>query len=61
MNINQIIDNAKALGIKLTNADLDTEICKCWADRVQLAAKMFKDGRYEDCQDMIDDANSYAI
>src|SRR5437588_2475347 len=32
------------LGIKLTSATIDTEICKCWADRVLLAWKGFMQG-----------------
>ena len=44
-NENAVIETAKKLGIKLTNAELGTEICQCWADRVQWAGVCFDDGR----------------
>jgi hypothetical protein len=62
MDINfQIIDHAMSLGIKLTNAELGTEICQYWEDRVQCAAMEFERGDMEACQEMIDNANRYAI
>lgn len=60
-NVNEVITAAKSLDITLTNADWDTEICKCWADRVMDAANAFKRNDMMRCQEMIDDANSYAI
>jgi hypothetical protein len=35
-NINEIIKAAQSVGIKLTNAELGTELCQCWADRLHL-------------------------
>jgi hypothetical protein len=58
---NEIIDAAKQLGIKLTNAELGSELCEAWADRVLQAKKHYDDGRMEDCKRAIDDANAYAI
>jgi hypothetical protein len=58
---NDIIKWARRLGIKLTNANLDTELCGCWADRVLIAKKAFKQGDLDHCQTWIDEANSYAI
>jgi hypothetical protein len=49
---------ARCYGIKLTNATTDTEICKCWADRVLLAAK---DGTRAEQEKWIEEANRYAI
>jgi hypothetical protein len=42
MTIEQITQGAVRLGIKLTNAKIDTEICQCWADRVELAWRSLK-------------------
>jgi hypothetical protein len=61
MNINQIIEAAKALGIKLTNAERGTDLCQCWADRVALAKSYFDRGEMAKCQEMIAEANRYAI
>jgi hypothetical protein len=59
-NINEVIRQAKALGIKLTNADLGTDLCQCWTDRVELAAMYFARGEMTKCQAAINDANRYA-
>jgi hypothetical protein len=49
MDINQIIDIAKKLGIKLPAAELGTEPRQCWEDRV-LLAHMFMDREdFEGC------------
>jgi hypothetical protein len=59
--MNKLITSAKALGITLTNANEGTELFTCWADRVQSAQMAFDRGDMETCQDMIDEANRYAI
>lgn len=59
--IMEIITAAQRLGIKLTAAKLDTEICEAWLDRVQLAAMHFERGDMAACQTAIDDADRYAI
>ncbi len=60
-DINTIILQAKSLGIKLTNAELGTDLCQCWIDRVELAAMYFARGEMTKCQAAINDANRYAI
>ena len=60
-NIKQIVEAALALGIKLTHADLGTDLCQCWADRVALAKSYFDRGEMAKCQEMISEANRYAI
>jgi hypothetical protein len=60
-DINLIIKMAKDLNIKLTNAELDTEICQCWMDRVLQANMQFERGDMAACLDTIEDANRYAI
>jgi hypothetical protein len=57
---NEIIVAAKQLGIKLTNAELGSEICEAWADRVRWAKACFDEGRMDECQRAIEDANAYA-
>ena len=52
---------AKELGIRLTNAEVGTDICQAWEDRVDLAIKYWNDGDMENCQAAIDEANKYAI
>jgi hypothetical protein len=59
--LRQIIDTAKHLGIKLTNAELGSEICEAWAGRVCWAKVCWDEGRTEDCKAAIEDANRYAI
>ncbi len=61
MNINEICEAAQQLEIKLTNAELGTDLCEAWEDRVVLAAKLFAEGEFDACQTMIDEANRYAI
>ena len=58
---NEIIDAAKRLGIKLTSAPLDSEICEAWADRVRWAKVCHDEGRIEECKAAIEAANAYAI
>ena len=58
---NEIIAAAKQLGIKLTDADLGSEICEAWADRVRWAKVCCDEGRLEECQRAIEDANAYAV
>jgi hypothetical protein len=58
---NEVIEAANALGIRLTNANWDTEICGCWADRVMEAKMHWDRGDMIRCQEMIDDANRYAV
>jgi hypothetical protein len=58
---NEVIAAAKALGIKLTDAVLGSELCQAWADRVLYARKVFEDGNMQECQLAIEDANAYAI
>ena len=60
-NINEIIKAAKDLGIKLTNAEIGTELCYAWADRVALAQMHFDRGDMIACQRAIDGVNAYAI
>jgi hypothetical protein len=43
------------------NAELGTELCQCWADRVALAKMQFERGDMVACQLAIDGANRYAI
>jgi hypothetical protein len=59
--LNKVIKLAVDLGIKLTSAEIESEIYECWADRVLLAAMLFDRGDMEQCQKVIDDANRYAI
>jgi hypothetical protein len=59
-DINQIIKMAKDLEIKLTNAELDTELCQCWIDRVLQANMQFERGDMAACLDTIEEANRYA-
>jgi hypothetical protein len=58
---NEVIDAAKELGIKLTAAELGTEICQAWADRVLQAKAQFDRGDMEACKVSIDEANACAI
>ncbi len=60
-NENEVIGIARQLGIKLTSAELGTAMCQAWADRVLDAKAAFDDGRMERCQEVIADANAYAI
>jgi hypothetical protein len=60
-DINQVCASAKQLGIKLTNANLGTDICDCWIDRVLLAAMHFERGDMAACQAAIDSANAYSV
>jgi hypothetical protein len=60
-DINEVIATAKALDIKLTNAEIGTDICQCWIDRVVGAWLAYDRGDMEGCQDLIDSANAYAI
>lgn len=57
----KIIEAAKALEITLTNAELETEICQAWANRVELAVSLFAKGDMKGCQAAIGEANRYAI
>jgi hypothetical protein len=59
-DINQIIKMAKDLEIKLTNAELDTELCQCWIDRVLQANMQFERGDMAACLDTIEEADRYA-
>jgi hypothetical protein len=61
MDTDQIITAAEALGIKMTAAHWGTELCQCWADRVALAQSYFERGETAKCQEMIGEANRYAI
>ena len=61
MKIEQIIKGARKLGITMTNAEIDTELCQCWADRVELAMMRFEDGDMIKTQKWIDESNRYAI
>jgi hypothetical protein len=60
-NINEVIDAAKALGITLTNANEGTDLYQCWADRVMDAMNAFKRNDIPRSQEIIEDANSYAV
>ena len=60
-DINEVIEAAKALGITLTNANEGTDLYQCWADRVMDAMNAFRRNDLARCQDVIDDANHYAI
>jgi hypothetical protein len=60
-DIDGIIDAAKALGIVLTNAEIGTEICQSWCDRVLWAKACWDQGKLDACQAAIDEANRYAI
>jgi len=48
-DISEIIKSAMALGIKLTHADVGSELCNAWADRVALAQMHFERGEMEAC------------
>ena len=61
MNIDQITEIAERLEITLTNAEDGTEMYKCWADRVEAAWNAWCDDRIEYCQELIEEANRYAI
>jgi hypothetical protein len=61
MDINEIIDAAVILGIKLTNAEVGTELYRCWADRVVQAWYCRRDVDLKFYQEMIAAANAYAI
>ena len=61
MDINEIIAAAKDLGIKITAAELGTDLCQCWEDRVALAKSYFDRGNLVKCREMIKEANRYAI
>jgi hypothetical protein len=52
---------AKQLGITLTSAEIGTELCEAWEDRVDLAIKYWDEGNYQECQSWIEEANRYAI
>ena len=60
-NINEIIKAAQSVGIKLANAELGTELCQCWADRVAVAKMQFGRGDMVACQLAIDGPNRHAI
>jgi hypothetical protein len=60
-DVNKVIEAAKALGIKLTAADLDTQACEQWADRVMNAKLLFDRGDMAEAQAMIEEANAYAV
>ena len=60
-NIKEIIKAAQSLGIKLANAELGTELCQCWADRIALAKMQFERGDMIACHLAIDGAKRYAI
>jgi len=60
-DIIQIIKAAEALGINVTAAELGTELCNAWIDRVAAAKTLFDKDDMAGCQEMIDEANSYAI
>jgi hypothetical protein len=60
-DINEVINNAKALEIKITNANLGTELCECWIDRVMDAKRAWDCGDMTECQALINDANRYAV
>ena len=60
-NINENIEAAQSVGIKLANAEFGTEFCQCWAGRVALAKMQFERGDLVACQLGIDGANRYAI
>jgi hypothetical protein len=49
MDINQIIDIAKKLGIKLTAAELGTKLYQCWENRVLLAHMFMEREDFEGC------------
>jgi hypothetical protein len=57
---NEVIAAAKQLGIKLTNAELGSELCEAWADRVRWAKVCWDEGRMDECKAAIEDANAYA-
>ena len=61
MTIEQITEAAAKLGIDITNAEIGTDICQCWADRVQAAWNAWEDDDMVRCQEAIDAANAYAI
>ena len=60
-NLDRMTQTAKILGIKLTNAEVGTELYTCWVDRVEDAANAFKAGRLDRALEIIEDANRYAI
>jgi hypothetical protein len=60
-DVNTVIEAAEGLGIKLTNAELGTQACEQWADRVMNAKLLFDRGDMAECKAAIEDANAYAI
>jgi len=54
-----VIEAAKQLGIKLTNAELGTELWAAWADGGIHAKLCFDDDRLEECKVAIEDANGH--
>ena len=52
---------AQQLGIKLTDAELGSELCEAGADRVKYAKLCFDDGAVWTNKLAIEDANAYAI
>lgn len=61
MDTSAIIDQAVALGIELTNADVETQVYQCWADRVAEAQMHFERDDMARCQRAIDDAHLYVV
>jgi hypothetical protein len=61
MTFSEIIKAAKALGIKLTAAEFETDLYQAWEDRVALAKSYFDRDEMAKCQEMVAEANRYAI
>ena len=61
MDTDQIITAAELLGIKMTAAHFGTDLCQAWMDRVALAKSYWDRDDMTKCQEMIDEANRYAI
>lgn len=59
--INEIIQAAIDLKITITIADHESEIYKCWADRVLLARMLAERGNLDGCEKMRAEANRYAV
>ena len=60
-NFDEVITAARQLGISVTEAELGSELCQAWADRVLGAKAKFEAGDMEGCQELIGEANRYAI
>ena len=60
-DIDETLQTARDLGLKLTCAEPGTEIWQCWADRVMQAWAYLSEGAISAYYDARDDADRYAV